>query len=58
MTFCDASGITALIVARNHALAAQADVALASVPDHMMRVLRNVGLDQMFPIDPGSAAAM
>lgn len=58
VTFCDSSGITALIVARNHALAAQADVALASVPDHMMRVLRIVGLDQIFPIDPDSAAAV
>lgn len=58
VTFCDSSGITALIVARNHALAAQADVALASVPGHMMRVLRIVGLDQILPIDPGSAAAM
>ncbi|MFG3078479.1 STAS domain-containing protein [Streptomyces sp. NPDC048225] len=58
VTFCDSSGITALIVARNHALAAQAEVALADVPDHLMRVLRIVRLDQIFPIDPGSAAAM
>ncbi|PPS91002.1 STAS domain-containing protein [Streptomyces sp. MH60] len=58
VTFCDSSGITALIVAGNHALAAQAEVALARVPDHIMRVLRIVGLDQSFPIDPGSAAVM
>ncbi|CAM5398959.1 Anti-sigma factor antagonist OS=Streptomyces tendae OX=1932 GN=F3L20_17295 PE=3 SV=1 [Streptomyces tendae] len=54
VTFCDSSGITALIVARNHALAAQAEVALADVPDHIMRVLRIVGLDQIFPSTPAA----
>ncbi|MFI8950204.1 STAS domain-containing protein [Streptomyces sp. NPDC053750] len=57
VTFCDSSGITALIVARNHAQAAQAGIALATVPDHILRVLRIVGLDQIFPIYPDSAAA-
>ncbi|MGV9700449.1 STAS domain-containing protein [Streptomyces sp. NPDC003470] len=57
MTFCDSSGITALIVVRNHAQAAQADVALASVPDHTLRVLRIVGLDQVFALLPDSASA-
>ncbi|MEU8591937.1 STAS domain-containing protein [Streptomyces sp. NPDC048664] len=57
MTFCDSSGITALIAARNHALAAQADIALAAVPPHTLRVLRIVGLDQVFPIHPDSHTA-
>lgn len=52
MEYCDSSGITALIVVRNHALAADADVALAAVPDHTLRVLRIVGLDQIFALHP------
>ncbi|MEU3856563.1 STAS domain-containing protein [Streptomyces sp. NPDC028722] len=54
MTFCDSSGITALIAAHNHALAADADLALAAVPAHTLRILRIVGLDQVFPLLPGS----
>ncbi|MFD9479639.1 STAS domain-containing protein [Streptomyces nojiriensis] len=50
--FCDSSGITALIVARNHAVAAQADIALAAVPDNTIRILRIVGLDRVFTIHP------
>ncbi|MEV5343892.1 STAS domain-containing protein [Streptomyces sp. NPDC052676] len=57
MEFCDSSGITALIAARNHAQAAQADVALAGVPPHTLRVLSIVGLDQIFPLYPDSEAA-
>ncbi|WP_327738965.1 STAS domain-containing protein [Streptomyces nojiriensis] len=57
--FCDSSGITALIVARNHAVAAQADIALAAVPDNTIRILRIVGLDRVFTIHPdvGTATA-
>lgn len=33
LTFCDSTGITVLLAARNHALAAQATIALAAVPD-------------------------
>ncbi|MGW6844417.1 STAS domain-containing protein [Streptomyces sp. NPDC054958] len=50
--FCDSSGITALIVARNHAVAAQADFALTAVPDNTIRILRIVGLDRVFTIHP------
>ncbi|GAA3020535.1 STAS domain-containing protein [Streptomyces fulvorobeus] len=57
MQFCDSSGITALIVARNHALAAQADITLAAVPAHTLRVLHIVGLDQVFRLNPDSQAA-
>ncbi|WP_079148321.1 STAS domain-containing protein [Streptomyces agglomeratus] len=52
MRFCDSSGITALLAARNRAHAAQADIALAAVPAHTMRILRVVGLDQIFPLYP------
>jgi anti-anti-sigma factor len=57
MHFCDSSGISALIAARNHALATQADIALVAVPDSTLRVLRIVGLDQIFPMYASSAAA-
>ncbi|MFD5200287.1 STAS domain-containing protein [Streptomyces sp. NPDC058375] len=52
ITFCDSSGITALIAARNHALAADAAIALAALPEHLARIIRIVGLDQVFPAHP------
>ncbi|WP_030672096.1 STAS domain-containing protein [Streptomyces rimosus] len=57
MEFCDSSGITALLAARNHALAAQADIALAAVPANTLRILRYVGLDQVFTCHPDSDVA-
>ncbi|MFD7665010.1 STAS domain-containing protein [Streptomyces sp. NPDC059788] len=57
MEFCDSSGITALLAARNRALAAEADVALAAVPANTLRVLHYVGLDQVFTCHPDSEAA-
>ncbi|MFE4857805.1 STAS domain-containing protein [Streptomyces sp. NPDC056670] len=54
MDFCDSSGISALIVARHHAHAAGADIALAAVPSNTLRVLRIVGLDQVFTMRPSS----
>ncbi|WP_328751451.1 STAS domain-containing protein [Streptomyces sp. NBC_00285] len=57
MTYCDSSGITALLAARNHALAARADIALAAVPADTVRVLGMVGLDQVFPLHPDTATA-
>lgn len=56
MTFCDSSGIATLIAARNHAHAAQAEIALAALPDHTLRVLRMVGLDQVFRLQPAGEA--
>jgi anti-anti-sigma factor len=52
MEFCDSSGLSALIAAHHHAQAAQADFALAAVPAHTLRMLRIVGLDQIFPVHP------
>ncbi|MGW7431478.1 STAS domain-containing protein [Streptomyces sp. NPDC054861] len=57
MEFCDSSGITALIAARNHALAAQAEMALAAVPANTLRILRIVGLDQVFTLYAETDAA-
>ncbi|MEU9801443.1 STAS domain-containing protein [Streptomyces sp. NPDC051000] len=58
MEFCDSSGISALLAARNHALAARADIALAAVPAHTLRVLRIVGLDQVFALHPDAHTAV
>ncbi|MFD3720020.1 STAS domain-containing protein [Streptomyces sp. NPDC058674] len=58
MEFCDSSGISALIAARNHAQSASADIALAAVPANTRRVLRVVGLDQVFPLHPDNDSAI
>ncbi|MGW6023846.1 STAS domain-containing protein [Streptomyces sp. NPDC055099] len=57
ITLCDSSGISALIAARNHALAAGAGIALAAVPGRISRVLALVGLSQVFPVYPTVHAA-
>ncbi|MGW6735442.1 STAS domain-containing protein [Streptomyces sp. NPDC055013] len=57
ITFCDSSGITALIAARNHALAAQAGITLAAVPHPISRIFSMVGLDQVFVTHPTAQAA-
>ncbi|MDJ0380395.1 STAS domain-containing protein [Streptomyces sp. G-G2] len=57
ITFCDSSGITVLLAARNHALTRGATIALAAVPDRVSRIFRIVGLDQVFPVHPTSQAA-
>lgn len=58
LEFCDSSGITALIAARNQAAAAGADVALAAVPANTLRVLRIVGLDRVFALHPDAHSAI
>ncbi|TXS44452.1 STAS domain-containing protein [Streptomyces sp. t39] len=57
MHFCDSSGIAALIAARNHAQACGADIALAAVPENTLRILRIVGLDQVFRLHPDAGTA-
>ncbi|MET7455722.1 STAS domain-containing protein [Streptomyces sp. NPDC005574] len=56
MEFCDSTGMSILIAARNHALAAGADIALTAVPPDTLRVMRIVGLDQIFTIRPAAGA--
>ncbi|WP_324617207.1 STAS domain-containing protein [Streptomyces sp. NRRL F-2580] len=58
MKFCDSSGISALIAARNHAQSAGADLTLAAVPANTLRVLRVIGLDQLFPLHPDAESAV
>jgi anti-anti-sigma factor len=55
LAFCDSSGITALLAARQHALAAEADVVLDAVPAGLLRVLTLVGLDRVFTLRPAGA---
>ncbi|QWB21517.1 MULTISPECIES: STAS domain-containing protein [Streptomyces] len=57
LAFCDSTGITALLAARQHALAAEADIVLAGVPANLLRVLTLVGLDQVFTLRPDSSHA-
>ncbi|MGV9558790.1 STAS domain-containing protein [Streptomyces sp. NPDC003401] len=57
MEFCDSSGLSALIAAHHHARAAGADIALAAVPARTLRILRIVGLDQIFSLVPDSDSA-
>ncbi|MFJ6698298.1 STAS domain-containing protein [Streptomyces sp. NPDC091272] len=52
LEFCDSTGLTVLIAARNHALQAGAEIALAAVPPNTLRILNVVGLDQIFALYP------
>ena len=52
LAFCDSTGITALIAARNRAHTRDADIVLAHVPGATVRVLHILGLDQVFRFDP------
>ncbi|MCG8925067.1 STAS domain-containing protein [Lentzea sp. CC55] len=52
MRFCDSSGISAFIAARNHAAAARADIVLVGVPRQTLRVLGMIGLDALFTFRP------
>ncbi|MGW5733284.1 MULTISPECIES: STAS domain-containing protein [Streptomyces] len=57
LEFCDSSGISALLTARNLAIERDGTIALAAVPANTARILRIVGLDRVFSIYPDSAAA-
>ncbi|MET9760775.1 STAS domain-containing protein [Streptomyces sp. NPDC006372] len=54
LEFCDSSGITVFLAARQRALDAGAEVALAAVPAKLLRVLTLVGLDRVFTLLPDS----
>ncbi|WP_324290885.1 STAS domain-containing protein [Streptomyces sp. H27-S2] len=57
LEFCDSSGITTLLAARNLATRHSAAIALAAVPANTARILRIVGLDRVFTVYPDAAAA-
>ncbi|MGB8941043.1 MAG: STAS domain-containing protein [Streptomyces sp.] len=50
LEFCDSTGISVLLAARHRALAADAELILTGIPANTMRILRIVGLDQVFTI--------
>ena len=58
LTFCDSSGVSMFIGARNHAAAAGASIALAAVPARVLRVFTVVGLDQVFTCYPSTDDAL
>ncbi|GII94058.1 STAS domain-containing protein [Sinosporangium siamense] len=57
LTFCDSSGIAALIAARNHAIAATTTLALVAVPHVVSRTFRLTGLDRILDAYPTVEAA-
>ncbi|MEU3148777.1 MULTISPECIES: STAS domain-containing protein [unclassified Streptomyces] len=57
LEFCDSSGITALLVARNLATEHRGGMALAAVPANTARILRIAGLDRVFTLHPDTATA-
>ncbi|MEU4521514.1 STAS domain-containing protein [Amycolatopsis sp. NPDC024027] len=57
VTFCDSSGISALIAARNVAEAAGAAVALAALPARLSRTFGLIGLADFFPTYPSAEDA-
>ncbi|MBE1501786.1 anti-anti-sigma factor [Amycolatopsis lexingtonensis] len=58
VTFCDSSGISALIAARNVAEAAGAALALVAVPARLSRTFGLIGLGTFFPTFPSAEAAI
>ncbi|MEV6019427.1 MULTISPECIES: STAS domain-containing protein [unclassified Streptomyces] len=57
LEFCDSSGITTLLAARNLAAELGGDMALAAVPANTARILSIIGLDRVFTIHPDAATA-
>ncbi|WP_406091568.1 STAS domain-containing protein [Streptomyces sp. NBC_01013] len=55
--FCDSSGISALLAARNLAMEKGGDIALAAVPANTARILRIIGLDRVFTLHPDASTA-
>ena len=56
--FCDSSGISALIAARNVAQAASAEMALVAVPARLTRTFELTGLSDFFPTYATAEAAI
>ncbi|MFE9680514.1 STAS domain-containing protein [Streptomyces sp. NPDC002701] len=48
LEFCDSTGISVLLAARQRAQGAGAEAVLVDVPADTLRILRIVGLDQVF----------
>lgn len=57
LTFCDSSGITAILAAQRLTATAGAPMALAAVPGRVTRTFKLAGLDQVFTIHPTTGDA-
>ncbi|MFD5721455.1 STAS domain-containing protein [Streptomyces sp. NPDC127036] len=57
LEYCDSSGLTVILTARNLATEQDADIALAAIPDNVARILSITGLDRVFTIHPGASTA-
>ncbi|MFC8132456.1 STAS domain-containing protein [Streptomyces sp. NPDC057302] len=57
LDFCDSSGITVLLAARNLAIEQGGTIALAAIPASTARILRVMGLDRVFTIHSDTSAA-
>ncbi|MFD9467163.1 STAS domain-containing protein [Streptomyces sp. NPDC060027] len=57
LEFCDSSGITTLLAARNLATELGGGMALAAVPTNTARILSIIGLDRVFTIHPDASTA-
>ncbi|MEU9102434.1 STAS domain-containing protein [Streptomyces sp. NPDC048361] len=58
LTFCDSSGISVLLAARNRAIRDSALFALAAVPAGTVRMFAIVGLDRVLPVFPTADQAV
>lgn len=58
LEFCDSSGISALLAARNLTTEQGTSLALAAIPANTARILRIVGLDRVFTIHPDTSTAI
>ena len=56
--FCDSAGMRHLILADDCAAAHGAQLRLAVLPGHVLRVLKLMGLDRLLSIYPSLAAAL
>ncbi|MFE9989783.1 STAS domain-containing protein [Streptomyces sp. NPDC005381] len=56
LDYCDSSGLTGLLAARNLATEHGARIALAAVPENTTRILSITGLDRVFTMHPDASA--
>ncbi|MGW6486199.1 STAS domain-containing protein [Streptomyces sp. NPDC055056] len=56
LEYCDSSGLTGLLAARNLATEHGARIALAAVPENTARILSLTGLDRVFTMHPDASA--
>lgn len=58
VTFCDSSGLGALVGIWRCAKEANGSLALAAIPDRLSRLLALTGMDAFLPVHPNADAAL